>query len=196
MSDTYENHYCGAVHSPTTTGPCRVGSIGDYWCVFNDRSRTVRKIGRIGAKRQNYFDKAMTYAEAKNREYAGGMHMKKETTIRELHTDSSLTLVKSLFYLALEKAPGVEVHGDGCLDKRIAFTFDGQEIDFIPVLEHFHASLGKFIEKEALQRCAKQLDDFERLMQCHIERLRDAFVDFKWEAFRAGLEEFDREDTY
>lgn len=71
MATKYEMHQERAVHRTSFPGPCRVGHIEGVWYVVNDKTKTVRKIGLVGAPRTNYFDKAVEFAEAKNRKYAG-----------------------------------------------------------------------------------------------------------------------------
>ena len=71
MATKYEMHQERAVHRTSYPGPCRVGHIDGVWYVFNDKTRTARKIGPSRMSGTNYYDKAVAFAEAKNREYAG-----------------------------------------------------------------------------------------------------------------------------
>ena len=49
-----------------TDGPWYVASLGNFWRIVNVRTGKTKKVGRIGAKRVNYFHSAVEEAVRRN----------------------------------------------------------------------------------------------------------------------------------
>lgn len=48
-------------------GPWGVNSIGATWYVVNSQTGVARAVGKVGAKKRNYFDAAIALADSRNR---------------------------------------------------------------------------------------------------------------------------------
>ncbi len=55
------------IHMPDTPGPFGVDSTSKSWYVVNSRTLRGTRIGRIGGKGINYFDRAIAEADRRNR---------------------------------------------------------------------------------------------------------------------------------
>lgn len=53
--------------SANVPGPWGVDSIGSHWYVVHRASLRVKKIGVVGSRRTNYFDRAIEEADRRNR---------------------------------------------------------------------------------------------------------------------------------
>lgn len=53
-------------HNPGNHGPYFVWSNNGYWFVVNKDSGRTKRIGRVGGKRINYFDRAIDIAYERN----------------------------------------------------------------------------------------------------------------------------------
>lgn len=53
---------------PDIPGPWGVDTIGNAWYVIHSETLRAKCIGRVGGRRPNYFDRACTEADRRNKE--------------------------------------------------------------------------------------------------------------------------------
>ena len=55
------------IFTPNTPGPYGVDSTSSAWYVIDSRTLVGVRVGRIGGRPVNYFDRAMSIADERNR---------------------------------------------------------------------------------------------------------------------------------